>query len=82
MGVENSHIEESTPPAVIPEILGLDVNPCIILGVDGSTIEHLTLQGLKCGLYVNIWANFGEEFGCDIPHGVVVNGKAWSLQDS
>ena len=82
MGIEYFHIKESTQPAVVPEVLGLDVYSCMFLGVSGSAVERLVVQGLKCGLNANICAHFSEKCSCDVPDKSCAEWKPWPLLES
>jgi len=47
MGIENSHIKEGAASALVPELLGLNVQPCLVLNVRASQGKPLPSQRLE-----------------------------------
>ena len=70
VGIENSHVEEGAGSALVPKLLGLYVQPCLVLNICASQGKPLPSQRLEGWLNGHIRANLGEELNSDIPNAV------------
>ena len=73
IGIENSHIEEGAGSALVPKLLGLYVQPCLVLNIRASQGKPLPSQRLEGWLNGHIRANLSEELSSDIPNAVMLD---------